>query len=315
MNLLRHSVLSAGLHRITAVIFALSLIFTLSAFASDFYTVDTVSNPRLENTSFHVSDPASLLTHDTVSYLNEKLTQLEKDTGIQSAVVVLPSVGDSDVFEFSQELFRKWGIGQRDKNDGLLLTYVEDQHIIRFHTGYGLEGVLPDVVCKRIQHQKMIPFFKEGKINEGMRAGIDALYERLAAEGKSESDDESSGVDSDDDDFLITLVTIIATVVLIFAVAAGVMLCNLFEKCPNCGRRKTLKKISEKERKKHHHTYLEEVKRCSYCGYEVKRSYKIDDDDDDNDSFLSGSTGGFSSSSGGSFGGGSSGGGGASSRW
>ena len=163
MNLLRHSVLSAGLHRITAAIFALSLIFTLSAFASDFYTVDTVPNPRLENTSFHVSDSASLLTHDTVSYLNEKLTQLEKDTGIQSAVVVLPSVGDSDVFEFSQELFRKWGIGQRDKNDGLLLTYVEDQHIIRFHTGYGLEGELPDAVCKRIQQQKMIPFFKEGK--------------------------------------------------------------------------------------------------------------------------------------------------------
>lgn len=107
--------LSAGLHRITAVIFALSLIFPLSAFASDFYTVDTVPNPRLENTSFHVSDPASLLTHDTVSYLNEKLTQLEKDTGIQSAVVVLPSVGDCDVFEFSQELFRKWEIGQRDK--------------------------------------------------------------------------------------------------------------------------------------------------------------------------------------------------------
>ena len=248
MNLLRHSVLSAGLHRITAAIFALSLIFTLRAFASDFYTVDTVPNPRLENTSFHVSDPASLLTHDTVSYLNEKLTQLAKDTGIQSAVVVLPSVGDSDVFEFSQELFRKWGIGQRDKNDGLLLTYVEDQHIIRFHTGYGLEGELPDAVCKRIQQQKMIPFFKEGKINEGMRAGIDALYERLAAEGKSESDDESSVADSDDDDFLITLVTIIATVVLIFAVSAGVMLWNLFEKCPNCGRRKTLKKISEKEK-------------------------------------------------------------------
>lgn len=315
MNLLRHSVLSAGLYRITAAIFALSLIFTVTAFASDIYTVDTVPNPRLENTSFHVSDPASLLTHDTVSYLNEKLTQLEKETSIQSAVAVLPSVGDSDVFEFSQELFRKWGIGHRDKNDGLLLTYVEDQHIIRFHTGYGLEGVLPDAVCKRIQQQKMIPFFKEGKINEGMRAGIDALYERLVSEGKSESDDESSGTDSDDDDFLITLVTIIATVVLIFAVAAGVMLWNLFEKCPNCGRCKTLKKISEKERKKHHHTYLEEVKRCSYCGYEVKRSYKIEDDDDDNDSFLSGGTGGFSSSSGGSFGGGSSGGGGASSRW
>lgn len=45
----------------------------LSAFASDFYTVDAVPNPRLENTSFHVSDPASLLTHDTVSYLNENL--------------------------------------------------------------------------------------------------------------------------------------------------------------------------------------------------------------------------------------------------
>lgn len=75
-----------------------------------------------------------------------------------------------------------------------------------------------------------------------MRAGIDALYERLAAEGKLESDDESSDTDRDDDDFLITLVTIITTVVLIFAVAVGVMLWNLFEKCPNCGRRKTLKR-------------------------------------------------------------------------
>lgn len=286
-------------------------VFSVRTMAADFYTADTFPNPRLNNVSYHVSDPDDLLTKETVSYLNEKLTVLEKGTGIQSAVVVLKSIGNGDVFEFSQSLFRKWGIGHKGKNDGLLVTYVEDQHVIRFHTGYGLEGMLPDAVCKRIQQTTMIPLFKEGKINEGMRSGIDAICKRIDSKEAPAEDAENS---DDDDDFVITVITAFATVVLIFIIAAGVMIKSFFEKCPNCGRRRTLKKIKDKIIQKHHHSYLVETKRCTHCGYEVTHSYRIRDEDDD-DHYSGGSSFSSGDSSGGSFGGGNSGGGGASSRW
>lgn len=286
------------------------------------YNVDTVPNPRLENYSFHVSDPSSLLQKDTVTYLNEKLTSLEKNSDIESAVVILPSIGDKDVFEFSQDLFRKWGIGHKDKNDGLLITYLEDQHVIRFHTGYGLEGALPDAICKRIQQQDMIPYFKKGKLDEGLKAGIDALYKRLVSEGDNQNSDDknsdnSAGEDnSDDDDLVITLITVVVTVVLILIVAIGVMLYHKFEKCPQCGKRGTLKIIKNKTKHKHHRSYLKVTRRCSNCGYEDVNTYDLDDDDDSH-YFSSGGFGGSSGggSFGGGFSGGSSGGGGASSRW
>ena len=287
------------------------------------YNVDTVPNPRLENTAFHVSDPSSLLHKDTVTYLNEKLTALEKETGIESAVVILPSIGDEDVFELSQELFRKWGIGHKDKNDGLLITYLEDQHVIRFHTGYGLEGSLPDATGKRIQQRDMIPYFKKDNLDEGLKAGIDAVYKRLVSDSDTKDADtkESStkaNTDNadDDDDLVITLITIVVTVVLILIVAIGVMLYHKFEKCPQCGKRGTLKTIKKKTKHKHHRSYLKVTRRCSNCGYEVVNSYDLDDDDDSH-YFSSGGFGGSSggSSFGGGFSGGSSGGGGASSRW
>lgn len=282
------------------------------------YAVDTVPNPRLENTAFHVSDPSSLLQKDTVTYLNEKLTALEKDTGIESAVVVLPSIGDKDVFEFSQDLFRKWGIGHKDKNDGLLITYVEDQHVIRFHTGYDLEGSLPDAICKRIQQQDMIPYFKNGKLDGGIKAGIDALYKRLVSDSDTKESSTKTSTDNtdDDDDLVITLITVVVTIVLILIVAIGVMLYHKFEKCPQCGKRGTLKTIKKKTKHKHHRSYLKVTRRCANCGYEDVNTYDLDDDDDCH-YFSSGGFGGSSggSSFGGGFSGGSSGGGGASSRW
>lgn len=317
MKLQKLSALLYRAYKVIALLLAMAFIISLKANAIDIYTVDTIPNPRLENTAFHVSDPDSLLLKDTVSYLNDKLTKLESSTGIQTAVIVLPSIGDKDVFDFSQELFRNWGIGHKDKNDGLLVAYIEDQHVIRFHSGYGLEGLLPDAICKRIQQKEMIPYFKQGKINEGMKAGIDAICLRLEDKDLSNATEETAkDNDNDDDDFFITFIAIISTVGLIFIVAMVVLFNDLYEKCPHCGKRRTLKTVKKKIKSKHHNPYLKVVKRCSNCGYEVVKKYDLDDDDDDH--CHGGSGGSYSSSGssfGGSFGGGSSGGGGASSRW
>ena len=82
------------------------LLQTASSFANantvESYSVDTIPNPRLKNFNFHVSDPDSLLSQNTVDDINSKLSTLEHETGIQSAVIMLPSIGNNDIFEFSQ---------------------------------------------------------------------------------------------------------------------------------------------------------------------------------------------------------------------
>lgn len=135
------------------------------------YTVKTVPNPKEVNNTW-VSDPTQILRARSVLELNTKIDSLESVATAQVAIVMLTSIGDEDIFEFSQALFNDWGIGQKSNDNGLLILFVADQRTIRFHTGYGLEGVLPDVICKRIQQQFMVPYFKTGDIDQGMLLGV-----------------------------------------------------------------------------------------------------------------------------------------------
>jgi uncharacterized protein len=142
------------------------------------YTVETVPNTKLVNNSY-VSNPDGILSPASVTSINQLLDSLEKKTSSQVALVVLNSIGEADVFDFAQQLFVHWGIGQASNNNGLLILFVSDQHTIRFHTGDGLEGVLPDVVCKRIQREFMVPAFKEGNYDKGMLDGITQVVQIL----------------------------------------------------------------------------------------------------------------------------------------
>src|SRR5690349_4075607 len=160
-------------------VFFIFLITTFSGVAlSQTYTVETVPNTKLVSNSY-VSNPDNLLSASTVDQINQQLKILEDSSTAQVAVVMLTSIGDADVFDFAQQLFRTWGLGQADKDNGLLILYVQDQRIIRFHTGFGIEGILPDITCKQIQTKYMVPLFKEGDIDGGMLAGIDAVTKIL----------------------------------------------------------------------------------------------------------------------------------------
>ncbi|MEY4931521.1 MAG: hypothetical protein RI909_2245, partial [Bacteroidota bacterium] len=134
---------------------------------------------KLINNSY-VSNPDKLLSDQTVVEINLLLDSLEKKTSAQVAVVMLNSIGDEDIFEFAQSLFMKWGVGKSNNDNGLLILFVQDKKTVRFHTGYGLEGVLPDAICERIQTQKMVPFFKDGNIDAGMKAGVEEVAKIIA---------------------------------------------------------------------------------------------------------------------------------------
>ncbi len=148
------------------------------AFAQEEYTVETVPNVKVSENRL-VSDPGKVLSESARVGLDSRLTDLEAKTTAQVAVVILPSIGTQNDFQFAQELFTHWGIGQSSNDNGLLILVIMDQRTVRFHTGRGLEGMLPDVVCKRIQEQYMVPLFREGRTDEAVASGVDQVIKIL----------------------------------------------------------------------------------------------------------------------------------------
>jgi uncharacterized protein len=102
-------------------------------------------------------------------------------------VVALHSIGASDINEFANKLFNFWGIGKKSKNNGLLLLVVMDRHLWKIETGYGLEGVLPDIVCKRIGTGLLVPHFKSGKYGDGVLVAIDRIGSYIKGEATTET--------------------------------------------------------------------------------------------------------------------------------
>lgn len=142
-----------------------------NVFAQKSYEVKDVPNVKVQYNRL-VSDPGGILKPETVAQLDQQLAALESENTSQVAVVVLPSIGSADIFQFAQELFTTWGIGQAFNDNGLLILLVMDQKTVRFHTGYGLEGILPDVICKHIQEERMVPYFHEGDNDQAMLEGV-----------------------------------------------------------------------------------------------------------------------------------------------
>lgn len=143
------------------------------------YLPQDIPNARLLDGT-HVSDPDRVLQANQISRINDKLTQLERSTGAQVAVVVVNEISGVDLNEFAQTLFDQWGIGAKGKDNGLLVLLVTQQRQVRFHTGYGLEARLPDVLGARIQRELMVPHFQRNAFGEGLLAGIDAVSRTLA---------------------------------------------------------------------------------------------------------------------------------------
>ena len=152
------------------------------------YTVDEVPNPKTNDASAFVANPDGIISEETVYQLNIILQNLEAKNKAEIAVVVLNSIGDNDIFDFGVKLFERWGIGKKGSDNGLLILFVLDQRKIRFETGYGLEGVLPDAICKRIQMNEMVPYFKEGNYDEGMLRGVKKTVETVENEEFFEDD-------------------------------------------------------------------------------------------------------------------------------
>ena len=285
-------------------------------------TVDEVPNVHLKDARQYVTDPSAILSTAARDSINLMLGQLEKGSGIEVAVVMLPSIGNDDIFDFAHNLFRKWGIGKKKENNGLLVLFVMDQHKVRFTTGYGLEGALTDALSKRIQMNEMVPAFKEGKWDEGMVKGVRATVAILKGEVAADQYGATSANGNDEE--LTTFDVIAISMVFIIIILVIVLACR-DKKCPKC-KKHAMKTVSTQRLKiALGHGRVKRIIRTTYvcqnCGHQITHDTDDNDDDKLNAALaaasiarmaMRGSTGG---STGGSFGGGSTGGGGSTSGW
>jgi uncharacterized protein len=168
-------------HSLASFALIFGLLSASSAWAGS-YTVDQVPNPRgaQAHGGSHVADPDDILGVEARQGIEQLLADLERDTGVQVGVVAVEAIEPSDIFDFAQRLFVSWGMGDKARDNGLLVLLVKGQRTVRFHTGYGLEGDLPDLLCQRIQGQFMVPEFKQGRYGEGMLAGLTEIHRVLS---------------------------------------------------------------------------------------------------------------------------------------
>ena len=283
------------------------------------YTVDNIPKVHLQNKMQYVCNPAGILSQQACDEIDAMLYALEQQTGIETVVAIVPSIGDKDCFEFSHQLLNQWGVGKKGKDNGLVILLVTDQRCIQFYTGYGLEGILPDAICKRIQMQEMIPYLKKGEWNQGMLAGVKAVCQRL--DGSMVNDDEGRG----EEGISVSMLLVVILGFITIAGVVGILAVRASTRCPKCGKHQ-LQRSSTKLISNRNGVKTEDIiYTCRNCGHTVVRRQQSYDDNYrgrggggpfiggfGGGSFGSGGGGGFS---GGSFGGGSGGGGGAGSRF
>lgn len=148
--------------RISAIIAFLVLsVASLAAHARE-YTPDEIKNPNLANRFDYVADPEHLLSAQTKEKVNARLQALRDSTTAEVAVAIVPSFSDSYTIEdFSEKVFTAWGLGKKDRDNGVLFLISPDRHQVRIQTGYGAEGVLPDIICDHIIRSAVIPNMRE----------------------------------------------------------------------------------------------------------------------------------------------------------
>lgn len=284
------------------------------------YTVDNLPIPYLQDKTQYVSNPDGILSSATVDSLNLWLEQMEREHGVQTVLAVVERIQGGETYDFCMALARKYGIGSKQQNSGLIILLSTGDRAYTILTGRGLEGTLPDAICKRIENRQMLPALREGDWDEAMLNTVRAVKAYI------DGDDSLVGSsDFEDDDDTGAL---IAFCVAMFLTLALIGLAVWYEErkkayCPSCHQHK-MKKISSRITKNkhlglrtHHDTY-----ECTNCHF-IKELHWDEDINSSSGGAAAGGalggsffgSGGGSSFSGGHFGGGSFGGGGASGKF
>lgn len=170
------------MNRIISLLFC--LLFSHLIFAEDF--PPRPEPPRL------VNDLANMLQPSEVQQLEQKLVAFNDSTSTQIAIVTITSIGGYSAADYSFRLAERWGIGQKGKDNGILILVSKESRDVFIATGYGMEEYVPDALAKRIVTNEIIPNFKQGNFYQGLDEGTSVIMGLVTGKFKPEDVKERS---------------------------------------------------------------------------------------------------------------------------
>lgn len=139
-----------------------------------------------------VNDHAGILSQSERSLLSALINELERATSAEIAVVTLNTIGEASIEGYAVALFEKWGIGKKDKDNGLLILVAVKERKVKIEVGYGLEGVITDGLAGQIIREKIVPEFRQGNFGRGLLAATATTANLIAKEAGVELRELSS---------------------------------------------------------------------------------------------------------------------------
>lgn len=140
--------------------------------------------PPAPTQNVYIQDYAGVIDPQAKANMNAIAEELQRKTKAQLVVVTIKSLQGESLEDYSLELLRKWGIGDKNLNNGVLLLVAVDDRKSRIEVGYGLEGALNDSLTGRIQDEYILPYFRQNQYSKGIQNGFNALAQIVAKEYK-----------------------------------------------------------------------------------------------------------------------------------
>ena len=145
-----------------------------------------VDAPELKG---RVNDRAGMLSPEAATRLEQKLAGFERETTNQVAILTIASLQGDDIDQFSIRVAEQWKLGQKGKDNGVLMIIAQAERKVRIEVGMGLQGVLPDITAAKIIREVMRPYLKTGNFDQGVTAGVDAVIAATKGEFKASPQD------------------------------------------------------------------------------------------------------------------------------
>jgi uncharacterized protein len=162
----------------------------------------------------YFNDYAGVVSKEAALRFNEELAQFERETSDQVVVAIFPKMQSaSDIADYTQRVAQAWGVGQKERRNGIVLfVFVQDRKMF-IQVGYGLEGALPDITAFDITEYRIKPQFRNGDYEGGIAAGIDSILKAIRGEykgsGKTVAEEHRGGGASSIWFFIIFLIVLI----------------------------------------------------------------------------------------------------------
>ncbi|MDE6270033.1 MAG: TPM domain-containing protein, partial [Muribaculaceae bacterium] len=143
--------------------------------AATTYRAEDVPNVHLADRTRFTSNPDSILSREAEQRVDRAVASVRNTSTAEMAVVVVDDIDPQDIDGFATELFGLWGLGKNDRDNGVLVVVAKDMRKAVIRTGYGVEGVLPDIICSNILRHTMFPAFREGDFDRGVAESVETI--------------------------------------------------------------------------------------------------------------------------------------------